>query len=83
MNPFDHVEEMFDPSEFEEPELYESMMFLNAVQKPEKSFEKKGKIFDLKKSIKKEKIKTRAKRPSMDLEKMMLVGNLTSSQQID
>ena len=73
------VEETFDPSEFEEPELYESMKIFQSLDNIEKNVEKKCNIYDLKKTIKrekrkeKEKVKTKLKRPYLDLEKMMKV----------
>ena len=71
--------EVFDPSEFEEPELYESMKILKKLEFSLKSNVKKNNLLDLKKSInrekkkEKEKIKIRLKRPYLDLEKMLKV----------
>ena len=71
--------EVFDPSEFEEPELYESMKILKKLEFSLKSNVKKNNLLDLKKSInrekkkEREKIKTRLKRPYLDLEKMLKV----------
>ena len=73
------VEEIFDPSEFEEPELYESMKILKSLDNIEKNVQKKNNLYDLKKTIKrdklkeKEKVKSKMKRPRLDLEKMMKV----------
>ena len=71
------IEETFDPSEFEEPELYESMKILKSLDNIEKNVQKENNLFDLKKTIKreklKEKVKSKLKRPCLDLEKMMKV----------
>ena len=71
------VEETFDPSEFEEPELYESMKIFQSLDNIEKNVEKKCTLYDLKKTKKrekrKEKVKIKLKRPYLDLEKMMKV----------
>ena len=67
--------DMFDQSEFEEPELYESMKILKSL----KHDQKKSNLHDLKKASKKERtkekdrIKSKLKRPCLDLEKMMKV----------
>ena len=69
------AEDMFDPSEFEEPELYESMKILKYLE----NGKKKSSLHDLKKTSKKEmkkekdRIKFKLKRPCLDLEKMMKV----------
>ena len=74
----DVADDVFDPSDFEEPELYESMKILKSVQK-------KNNLFDLRKTIKrekmkeKEKIKIKMKRPCLDLEKMMKVIRISST----
>ena len=71
------IEETFDPSEFEEPELYESMKILKSLDNIKKNVQKKNDLFDLKKTIKREKLKERVKikfkRPCLDLEKMLKV----------
>merc|ERR1711892_203362 len=77
--------EVFDPSEFEEPELYESMKILKKLEFSLKSNVKKTSLLDLKKSInrekkkEKEKIKIRLKRPYLDLEKMLKMENQLTS----
>merc|ERR1711892_1573508 len=71
--------EVFDPSEFEEPELYESMKILKKLEFSLKSNMKKNNLLDLKKSINREKIKTRLKRPYLDLEKMLKMENQLTS----
>ena len=55
------VEETFDPSEFEEPELYESMKVFQSLDNIEKIVEKKTNIYGLKKTIKREKRKEKLK----------------------
>ena len=71
--------EVFDPSEFEEPELYESMKILKSLETLRRTVQKKTNVLDLKKSIKRgnkkeqDKIKSKLKRPYLDLEKMMKV----------
>ena len=74
--------EVFDPSEFEEPELYESMRILKSFENLAKSFPKKSDLHNLKKSIKKEKkrekIRFKLKRPYLDLEKMLKVKKCLS-----
>ena len=77
-------EEVFDPSEFEEPELYESMRILKGLENIRKKLQKKKYFLDAKKSIQKEKrmdkdkIKTKIKRPCLDLEKMLKVREYSS-----
>ena len=72
-------EDTFDPSEFEEPELYESMKILKSLDNNEKKGQKKNTIYDVKKTFKrgknkeKEKLFSNLKRPFLDLEKMMKV----------
>jgi uncharacterized membrane-anchored protein len=76
------AEETFDPSEFEEPELYESMKILKSLENIEKNLQKKNNLCDLKKTMKrqklkeKEKVKSKLKRPHLDLEKMMKVNQI-------
>ena len=71
--------EMFDPSEFEEPELYESMRILKSLENTRQNLQKKDYFLDVKKFIQKEKkkekdkIKAKLKRPCLDLEKMLKV----------
>ena len=75
------VDDDFDPSEFEEPELYESMKILKSLENIDKYDQKKNNLFDLRRTIKREKMKekvrrkTKLKRPFLDLEKMMKVTN--------
>ena len=57
-----HIEKMLHPSDFEEPELYESMKLICK----KKSLKRK----------KKPKLRAGLKRPSLDLEKMMRVNTL-------
>ena len=65
-------EDTFDQTEFEEPELYESMKILKRLGNLEHGL-KKGSLRDLKicskKAKKKERIKTKLKRLYLDLEK--------------
>merc|ERR1711892_1588792 len=76
--------EGFDPSEFEEPELYESMRILKSFENLAKSFPKKSDLHNLKKSIKKEKkrekIRFKLKRPYLDLEKMLKMQRKLNSE---
>ena len=79
------AEDMFDPSEFEEPELYESMKILKSLKHFENG-KKKSSLHDLKKTSKKEmkkekdRIKFKLKRPCLDLEKMMKVVQTIHTQ---
>ena len=68
-------EDTFDPTEFEEPELYESMKILKSLDNIEKMGQKKNSIYDVKKTIKRGKCreKVKLKRPHLDLEKMLKV----------
>ena len=81
------AEDTFDPSEFEEPELYESMKILSRMDNLEHDL-KKSNLHDLKKCTKKEKhkekerIKSKLKRPYLDLEKMMKVNKKVFNCQI-
>jgi hypothetical protein len=76
------AEEILYPSEFEEPELYESMNILKSLENLEKNVQNKSNLYNLKKTIKrdklneKEKVKTKLKRPYLDLEKMMKVNQI-------
>ena len=68
----------FDPSEFEEPELYESLKILKRLYNLNYCY-KKSNLHGLKKFLKKDKqketerIKSKLKRPYLDLEKIMKV----------
>ena len=78
--------DVFDPSEFEEPELYESMKILKSLENLGKTMQKKTDYLELKKSMRRgkkkeqEKIKAKLKRPYLDLEKMMKVNILKEVQ---
>ena len=78
---------MFDPSEFEEPELYESMKILRKMDNLKQDL-KKSNLHDLKKCPKKDKhkekerIKSKLKRPYLDLEKMLKVNKKVYIYQI-
>ena len=71
------ADDSFDPSEFEEPELYESIKILKWF---DKNYQKKSNLHDLKKCSTKEKqkereqIRSKLKRPYYDLEKIMNVN---------
>ena len=73
------ADDTVDPSEFEEPELYESMKILKRLDNLKRGL-KKGNLHALKKCTKKEKknekerIKSKLKRPYLDLEKMIKVN---------
>ena len=75
------TEDTFVPSFFEEPELYESMQILKKRDNLKMAWEKN--LYDLKNCRKKEKhkarerIKSKLKRPQLDLEKMMKVQKKT------
>ena len=75
------LEETFDPSEFEDPELFESMKILKSVDNICENIPKQNNLHELKKSIKQEKqkgkkrVKSKLKRPFLDFEKMMKVEN--------
>ena len=75
------IDDVFHPSDFEEPELYESMKILKSLENIDKCHQRKNNLFDLRKTIKREKMKekvrrkTKLKRPFLDLEKMMKVTN--------
>ena len=72
------TEDTFEPSEFEEPELHESMKILKRLYNLDHCY-KKSNLHGLKKFSKKDKqketerIKSKLKRPYLDLEKMMKV----------
>ena len=72
--------DVFDPSEFEEPELYESMKILKSLENLGRTVQKKTDYLELKKSMRRgkkkeqDKMKAKLKRPYLDLEKMMKVN---------